>query len=181
MKNPVNKKYLFIAGGLLALAVLLYKPAIKTAKGALMNRASYLARLALHPEYKALFSAAEVKHGLPAGMLSAIAYIESRYNPKAKSPVGAMGLMQIMPGTAEDIGKRLLKLNRAIDPYNPAEAINAAAVYLVSLKKLVKTWSKSAAAYNAGPGRIMGKEFPAWPLETRNYYTNFNTLMGGAI
>ena len=60
-------------------------------------------------KYEKAFQSVTAKYALPDGLLSRVAYQESRYNPNAKSKVGAIGLMQFMPATAKQYG---------IDPLN---------------------------------------------------------------
>jgi cell wall-associated NlpC family hydrolase len=95
--------------------------------------------------YAAMFRAAEVRNGLPAGLLNAIAKHESSYNPNAVSPAGARGLMQIMPATARELG---------VDPSVPAQAIDGAARLLAQNLDRFKSIDLAVAAYNAGAGAV---------------------------
>ncbi len=97
-------------------------------------------------KYDAQFDAAEKKYSLPKGLMRRMAYQESRFNPSAKSPVGALGLMQFMPATAKEFG---------IDPLNPAQAIDAAGKYMSSLYRQAGSWTAALAAYNWGIGRVL--------------------------
>lgn len=113
------------------------------------------------------FNVAESKYGLPRDLLSRVAYQESRYNPIAISPVGAIGLMQFMPLTAKDFG---------IDPRDPFQSIDAAGKYLSQLFTRFNNWPAAIAAYNWGPGNMnkhlakYGKiNVSALPEETRKY------------
>lgn len=110
--------------------------------------------------YQQMFDAATAKHGLPRGLLSAVAKTESAYNPKAVSGAGARGLMQIMPGTARDL---------RVDPMNPAQAVDGAARLLASHLKTFGSVPLALAAYNAGPGNV--KKYGGIPpfTETQNY------------
>lgn len=119
--------------------------------------------------YAAAFDAAEVANGLPAGMLSRIAYQESRYNPAARSPAGALGLMQFMPATAAGFG---------IDPLDPHASIDAAGRYMKSLYAQFGTWEKALAAYNWGQGNVMRKGIDAAPTETKNYFSQILADLG---
>jgi hypothetical protein len=99
--------------------------------------------------------------GLPLALLESVARIESGFEQKAVSPKGAVGLMQLMPGTATGLG---------VDPNRAAENAHGGAMYLRSL--LVRYHGDSAlalAAYNAGPGAV--KRFGGVPPyeETRRY------------
>lgn len=84
--------------------------------------------------------------GLPADFLDRVLWRESMYFPLAQSRVGAQGIAQFMPGTANDRG--------LADPYDPKIAIPAAAAYLHALKRQFGSLSLAAAAYNAGPGTV---------------------------
>lgn len=110
--------------------------------------------------YQRLFDAATAKHGLPAGLISAVARTESGYDPKAVSGAGARGLMQIMPGTARGLG---------VDPMDPAQAVDGAARLLASHLKTFGSVPLALAAYNAGPGNV--QKYGGIPpfTETQNY------------
>ena len=90
--------------------------------------------------------AAEARHSLPSGLLDALIWTESRYNPLAISPAGAAGLGQLMPGTARDMGVG----NR----FNPSESINGAARYLRLMLDRFGLVHLALAAYNAGPSAV---------------------------
>ena len=106
-------------------------------------------------------SAATV-HKLKPELLRAVIRQESGARACAVSPKGAMGLMQIMPDTAEQF--------RLADPYDPAQNIQTGAQYLKQLLDKFGDLKLALAAYNAGPGRVAGNP-PAVPdiPETRNY------------
>lgn len=90
--------------------------------------------------------AAEVRFGLPHGLLDALIWAESRYNPTAVSSAGAAGLGQLMPGTARDLGVR----NR----FDPQANISGAAQYLRQMLDRFGVVHLAVAAYNAGPGAV---------------------------
>jgi len=120
-------------------------------------------------KYEKDFIAASAVHGLPDGLLSRVAYQESRYNPKAKSPVGAIGLMQFMPATAKDFG---------IDPLDPIDSIYASARYLKQLYNKFGNWKEAVAAYNWGQGNVARKGLAKAPAETRNYFAQILNDIG---
>lgn len=118
-----------------------------------------------------LIRKAAVESGLNEPFLKAVIEKESNYNPKAKSSAGAMGLMQLMPDTAKDLGVN--------DPYDPEQNIKGGAKYLGNLMKEFNDPEKALAAYNAGPGNV--KKYggvPPFP-ETQNYVSGIlNKLKG---
>ncbi len=90
--------------------------------------------------------AAETRFGLPVGLLDALIWTESRYNPTAVSHAGAAGLGQLMPGTAKDLG-----VANRFDPYGN---ITGAARYLRQMLDRFGAIHLAVAAYNAGPGTV---------------------------
>jgi len=119
-------------------------------------------------QYEPHFIAATAKYGLPAGLLSRLAQRESIYDPNAVSPVGAIGLMQIMPKHHPDLDPGELALDRAA-ALDPKRAIPYAAKYLRQLYDRFGTWTLAVAAYNAGPTAV--KKYGGVPpfKETRAY------------
>ena len=89
------------------------------------------------------------RHGLPPAIVHAVAQAESAYNQKAVSPVGAIGVMQLMPYTAAALGA---------NPRNEAENIDAGTRYLrdmlVKFQHHPDQVAMALAAYNAGPGAV---------------------------
>ena len=100
---------------------------------------------------------------LDAGFLARLLWRESLFDAGAVSPAGAQGIAQFMPDTA--------RLRRLADPFNPAEAILASAVYLKELEGRFGNLGLAAAAYNAGEAglarHLAGQG--ALPGETRAY------------
>ena len=103
---------------------------------------------------------------------------ESGGRSNATSPVGAMGLMQVMPGTYRELQARY---NLGSDPYHPYDSIQAGAAYLREMYELYGS-PAFLAAYNAGPRRL---EDYLWggrglPNETRNYVARIGPRIDGA-
>ena len=98
-----------------------------------------------------------------ADLVRAVVQVESAFNPYARSPKGAMGLMQLMPATAQEFGVK--------NPFNPAENVRAGVAYLRRLLDRYQNNEELAlAAYNAGPGAVdkHGQNVPPY-RETQNY------------
>jgi peptidoglycan DL-endopeptidase CwlO len=95
--------------------------------------------------YRSLFEQAGQRYGVPATLLAAVARAESGFNPRAVSGAGAVGLMQLMPGTARGLG---------VDPRDPAQAVDGAARLLAGHLKTFGSTALALAAYNAGPGAV---------------------------
>jgi soluble lytic murein transglycosylase-like protein len=90
--------------------------------------------------------ATEAQFGLPAGLLDALIWTESRYNPFAISKAGAAGLGQLMPGTAKELG--------VANRFDPLANLSGAARYLRQMLDRFGTVHMALAAYNAGPGAV---------------------------
>lgn len=86
------------------------------------------------------------KHNLDPRYVKAVVKVESNFNPRCLSKAGAMGLMQLMPGTARQLGVR--------NPWNPVDNIAGGVKYLAQLKERFKDDTLTLAAYNAGPGNV---------------------------
>ena len=126
-----------------------------------------------------IFEEASALYQIPSKLLRAVAKAESGFNPKAVSKAGAMGVMQLMPGTARSLG--------VSDPYNARQNILGGAKYLKqNLNRFGGDVSLALAAYNAGPGSVT--KYGGIPpyKETQNYvkkimadYTGNNTILAG--
>jgi soluble lytic murein transglycosylase-like protein len=86
------------------------------------------------------------KNRLEPALLHAIITVESGYNPQALSSAGAMGMMQLMPETAAELG--------VADPYDPIANISGGARYLRGLLNKFHRINLALAAYHAGQGRV---------------------------
>ena len=116
------------------------------------------------------------RFGLPERWIRAVIQAESAYDLTATSPVGAMGLMQVMPATYRELRARY---GLGDDPYHPRDNILAGSAYL---RKLYDRFGALGflAAYNAGPGRYeehlrTGRRLP---LETRIYVARIAARLG---
>ena len=129
----------------------------------------------LRPEdaYEDLIQEAAEVHGLDAALIRAVMRTESAFNPAAVSPVGAMGLMQLMPALAKEMGVG--------DPFNPRQNVMGGAKYLAKLLDMHNGNIKLAlASYNAGPGNV--RRYRGIPpfKETRNYVRKITGLLDSA-
>jgi len=102
------------------------------------------------------FAHAAKKHDIDSWLLMAVARRESAFNPQARSHAGAMGLMQLMPGTAKDMARQNgSKLSNNNDVFEPALNIDLGSGYLAGLlKRYNNNRVLALAAYNAGPHRV---------------------------
>jgi soluble lytic murein transglycosylase-like protein len=113
-------------------------------------------------QFSDLINSAAQKYGVDPALLKGLIRQESNFNPNAKSPAGAAGLCQLMPGTAAALG--------CTNPLDPAQAIDAGAKYLgQQLKAFGGDPRKALAAYNAGPGAVQRYGGVPPYAETQNY------------
>ncbi len=119
--------------------------------------------------YADTIRAASVEYGVDEAFLRAIIHAESAFNPRALSLKGAQGLMQLMPGTASDMG--------VLDAFNSDQNIRGGARYLgLLLRDFDGNERLAAAAYNAGPGAVQRyKGVPPY-AETQVYVERVDTL-----
>jgi soluble lytic murein transglycosylase-like protein len=124
-------------------------------------------------QYDALIEHHATAQGVNPHLVRAVIQQESAFNPRALSHKGAMGLMQLMPATAAELG--------VADPYNPGENIRAGVTYLKGLLvRFAENIELALAAYNAGPTAVT--KYGAVPpyRETRNYVTKITKAVDGA-
>lgn len=106
-------------------------------------------------------SKASAETGLSKELLQGVIQTESAGNQAARSPKGAIGLMQLMPGTARELG---------VDPTDPVQNVMGGARYLAQMKQRFGSDQLALAAYNAGPGAVEnhGGRIPPYK-ETQDY------------
>jgi soluble lytic murein transglycosylase-like protein len=124
-------------------------------------------------ESEPMIAAAATAHKLDPSLIRAVIRQESGFRPCAVSPKGAMGMMQLMPQTAEQF--------HLADPFNATENISVGAQYLKELMERFKGDLKlTLAAYNAGPGRVDGDP-PSVPNipETQDYVSQILKALAG--
>ena len=111
--------------------------------------------------------------GVPAGLFDALVGQESRYNLNALSPKGAIGLTQLMPGTARYL--------RVANPWDPVENLRGGARYLREQMTEFGRVDLALAAYNAGPGRVRAKRRIPPFRETVDYVSRITHAWSGTI
>jgi soluble lytic murein transglycosylase-like protein len=134
------------------------------------------AQIAAHP-HGAFIAEAAQRFGIPAPWIVAVMRAESANDPGAVSHAGAMGLMQVMPGTWAALRARH---GLGDDPHDPRDNILAGTAYLREMWDRYGNVAAMLAAYNAGPGRYdddleTGRALPA---ETRAYVAALAPLLG---
>ncbi len=116
----------------------------------------------LDPRLDRIIADAAERHSLDPALVKAVISTESGWNPYAVSRKGAMGLMQLIPGTAERFGVG--------NPYDPAQNVEGGVAYLRSLlDRYNGDLTKSLAAYNAGERAVDLSGGVPWYPETRRY------------
>ncbi len=110
--------------------------------------------------YQDMARAAARRHNVPEDLFLRLVRTESNFRPTAKSNKGAIGLAQLMPYTARNLG---------VNPHDPKENLEGGARYLSQQYRRFGDWRLALAAYNAGPGAV--EQYHGVPpyAETRNY------------
>jgi soluble lytic murein transglycosylase-like protein len=113
-------------------------------------------------DFEPIISSASRNYSVDPDLVRAVIQAESNYNPQAVSSKGAMGLMQLMPGTAREMA--------VADPFDPEENIHGGVRYLSELLRLLNNKLPLAlAAYNAGPAKVLAKNEIPQIEETKDY------------
>lgn len=128
-----------------------------------------------HATLDGYINSAATEHKVDPQLVKAVIKTESNFDPTAVSPKGALGLMQLMPGTARDM--------QVSDPLNPLENIHGGTKYL---RQMLTTFNGDLrlglAAYNAGPGRVTPNGMTIYIRETQQYVArvldNYKLLTG---
>ena len=104
------------------------------------------------------------KHNVSMELMLAIIYVESKFNPVAVSPTGAGGLMQMVPGTARELGLKVPKYSNRLKPsrdgsvderFDPQKNLEAGLIYFNQLlRRYQNNLTLALGAYNVGPGRV---------------------------
>jgi soluble lytic murein transglycosylase-like protein len=125
-------------------------------------------QLSIVTSYDPIIEQASEKHGVDSRLVKAVIQVESSFQPRARSPKGAMGLMQLMPGTARQYEAR--------NPYDPQSNIEAGTKYLSELLNEFEL-PLALAAYNAGEAAV--RRFGGIPpyAETQAYVAKILALL----
>ena len=138
-------------------------PSVITAEGAqpIVSPRPVIQTSLAPPGARPHLQAAGELSGLSPRLLEAVAYVESRFREDAVSPKGALGMMQLMPTTASDLG---------VDPSDPAQNAQGGATYLRQMLAMFDNNLELAlAAYNAGPSAVIRHGGVPPYAETRAY------------
>jgi hypothetical protein len=107
--------------------------------------------------------------GLAPELVHAVVEAESAYHAEAVSPAGAIGLMQLMPATAAELG---------VDPHDPLQNLSGGSRYLARMLRHFGRLDLALAAYNAGPGRVARTGGIPAIAETQHYVTKILARLG---
>ena len=131
-------------------------------------KASLGASCPVPARFRTAFARAAARTGVPASLLVATAYVESRMDPAARSEAGAQGLLQLMPATAREL---------RLESDAPADNVLVGARYLQQLLARFGSVDLALAAYNAGPTAVE-RAGAAPSLSTLRYVANIERRAG---
>lgn len=145
-----------------------FVPSIKIAESALRVGSAgtesvphFVKRKVMPPNWKIIVTTISERHDIDPLLFEALVWQESRWNPAARSPKGAIGLTQLMPGTAQRLG---------VNPFDTVANLEGGARYLKSMLSMFNGDTRLAlAAYNAGPARVLQYQGVPPFAETREY------------
>jgi Transglycosylase SLT domain len=132
-------------------------------------------RKIMPPNWKIIVTTISEQHAIDPVLFEALIWQESRWNPSARSPKGAIGLTQLMPGTAQQLG---------VNPFDIVANLDGGARYLKSMLTKFKGDTRLAlAAYNSGPARVVQYQGVPPFAETRRYVDVIHQRVawGGAL
>lgn len=152
--------------------ILILPIAVPAAANGAAERASGDSVALDHSELRQLVNRVSLEHGVDPKLVDALVRVESSYDPRAVSRKGAMGLMQLMPDTADRL--------QVEDPFDPEQNVRAG---VKEISRLVDRYAGSLqlalAAYNAGEGAVARYRGVPPYNETRNYVSRILTLYTG--
>ena len=125
-------------------------------------------KVSFDEQLRSLILSESSKQAVHPDLIKAIVKTESNGNPNAVSKAGAIGLMQLMPGTAKSLN---------VDPYDPQQNLKGGITYLKQMAHKFGDLDQTLAAYNAGPGAV--KKYGGVPpfQETQEYIQKIRKLI----
>lgn len=119
---------------------------------------------------------ASIKYNIPVPLIAGLMFQESSYNPKIVSPVGAIGLTQVMPPTGMEQCRDII--SKPEDLYNPRKNVLCGMKYLRRLHNRFKDWNKALGAYWGGPGNVGQPKANLYAHKVLTHYKNIKNITG---